>query len=107
MEEKRMKIVNGRKFVSPGEIAACLNARITDERFRYGVPELACAWANTRKQYFLTTEKKVEEGVHYIPAGSGEHLLSEEACKLIEELANVDGHGIPLVTDGAGELFKD
>ena len=37
----------------------------------------------------------------------GEQLLSEEACKLIEELANVDGHSIPLVTDGAGELFKD
>ena len=78
-----MKIVNGKKFVSLDEIAACLNARITDERFRYGVPELVCAWAN------------------------GEQLLSEEACKLIEELANVDGHSIPLVTDGAGELFKD
>lgn len=102
-----MKIVNGKKFVSLDEIAACLNARITDERFRYGVPELICAWANTRKQYFLTTEKQVEEGVHYIQAGDGEQLLSEEACKLIEELANVDGHGIPLVTDGAGELFKD
>ena len=61
-----MKIVNGRKFVSLDEIAACLNARITDERFRYGVPELVCAWANTRKQYYQTTEKKVEEGVQYI-----------------------------------------
>lgn len=102
-----MKIVNGRKFVSLDEIATCLNARITDERFRYGVSELVCAWANTRKQYFLPTEKKVEEGVHYIPMESGEQLLSEEACKLIEELANVDGHGIPLVTDGTEELFKD
>lgn len=102
-----MKIVNGKKFVSLDEIVDCLNARITDERFRYDVPELVCAWANTRKQYYLTTGKQVEEGVHYIPTEAGEQILSEDACKLIEELANVDGHSIPLMTDETGELFKN
>jgi hypothetical protein len=105
-KEKSMQIVNDRKFASLNEIAACLNRQIDDPKRQYRLPELACAWANTRARYYQTTGKKVEEGVHYLSAGE-EQLLSEEACRLIEELATVDAHNVPIMSDGVAILFTE
>ena len=97
-----MKIVNGRKFVSLKELADHLNSGKSEERFFYGVPELACAWADTR-----ATGKPVEEGVHFTTGDTpAEHLLSLEGCELIEKFATVDAHNVPVITDGAAELFN-
>ena len=35
-----------------------------------------------------------------------EHLLSLEGCELIEKHATVDAHNVPVITDGAAELFN-
>lgn len=100
-----MKIANNRKFVSFDEIIAHLSAGKTDEKFQYRLPELALAWADTRAKYYQHTGKQVREGVHYL-ASNGEQLLSREACELIEEYATVDGHNVPVLKDGATELFN-
>ena len=64
-------IVNNKKFVTLNELATHLNSKKSEERFFYGVPELACAWADTRAKY-----------------------------------ATVDAHNVPVITDGAAELFN-
>ena len=101
-----MKIVNNKKFVTLNELAAHLNSKKTDERF-LGVPELACAWADTRTRHYQATGKQVEEGVHYVTGDTqAEHLLSLEGCELIEKHDTVDAHNVPVITDGAAELFN-
>ena len=101
-----MRIVNNKKFVTLNELAAHLNSKKSEERFFYGVPELACAWADTRAKYYQATGKLVEEGVHYVTDDKpAEHLLSLEGCELIEKYATVDAHNVPVITDGAAELF--
>lgn len=101
-----MRIVNNKKFVTLNELACHLNLKKSEERFFYGVPELACAWADTRAKYYQATEKQVEEGVHYVTGDTpAEHLLSQEGCELIEKYATVDAHNVPVITDGAAELF--
>ncbi len=102
-----MKIVNDRKFVSLKELADHLNSGKSAELFFYGVPELACAWADTRAKHVQATGKPVEEGVHFtIGDTPAEHLLSLEGCELIEKFATVDAHNVPVITDGAAELFN-
>ena len=102
-----MKIVNGRKFVSLKELADHLNSGKSEERFFYGVPELACAWADTRAKHVQATGKPVKEGVHFTTGDTpAEHLLSLESCELIEKFATVDAHNVPVITDGAAELFN-
>lgn len=102
-----MKIVNNSKYVTLKELAAHLNARKPEEKFRYDIPELACAWADTRAKYYQATGKQVAEGVHFIPGDTAaEQLLSLEACKLIEKYATVDAHNVPVMTDGAATLFN-
>ena len=102
-----MRIVNNKKFVALNELACHLNSKKSDERFFYGVPELACAWADTRARYYQATGKLIEEGVHYVTGDKpAEHLLSLEGCRLIEKYATVDAHNVPVITDGAAELFN-
>ena len=85
-----MKIVNGRKFVSLKELADHLNSGKSAELFFYGVPELACAWADTRAKHVQATGKPVEEGVHFTTGDTpAEHLLSLEGCELIEKFATL------------------
>ena len=100
-------ITNNKKFITLNELAIhLLNSKKSEERFFYGVPELACAWADTRAKYYQATEKQVEEGVHYVTGDTpAEHLLSQEGCELIEKYATVDAHNVPVITDGAAELF--
>ena len=102
-----MRIVNNKKFITLNELATHLNSKKSEERFFYGVPELACAWADTRARYYQATGKLVEEGVHYVTGDTPvEHLLSLEGCELIEKYATVDAHNVPVITDGAAELFN-
>ena len=106
-KENCMRIVNNKKFVTLNELATHLNSKKSEERFFYGVPELACAWADTRAKHYQATGKQVEEGVHYVTGDTpAEHLLSLEGCELIEKYATVDAHNVPVITDGAAELFS-
>ena len=52
-----MMITNNKKFVALNELACHLNSKKSDERFFYGVPELACAWADSRAKYYQATGK--------------------------------------------------
>ncbi len=102
-----MKIVNNRKFATLTELAEHLNAHKEEDTQRYTVAELACAWADTRAKVFQDTGKQVEEGVHFIPGDTeAEHLLSLDGCVLIEKYATVDAHDVPVIADGAAELFN-
>ncbi len=101
-----MLIANGVKFVSLKEIADHLNAMKKPEE-HYSVPELACAWADTRAKVFQETGKQVEANVHYITDGAeAVNLLSLSGCELIEKYATVDAHDVPLIADGVAELFN-
>lgn len=103
-----MKAANNTKFVSLDEIAACLNAKQTNKKSNYRIPELAVAWADTRAKYYQATGQQVQDGVHYLQAENGtEQLLSRKACELIEEHATVDGHNVPIMKDGAAKLFDN
>ena len=95
---------NGMKFVTLRELADCLNERVPPEN-AYRIPELAQGWADARAKFYEQNGVKVEEGRHYLTAEDGEQLLSEAGCALIECLASVDGHTVPVMRDGAGELF--
>ena len=45
--------------------------------------------------------------MHYVTGDTqAEHLLSLEGCELIEKHATVDAHNVPVITDGAAELFN-
>ena len=102
-----MRIVNNKKFVALNELACHLNSKKSDERFFYRIPELACAWADTRARYYQATGKLVEEGVHYVTGDtSAEHLLLLEGCRLIEKYATVDAHNVPVISAGTAELFN-
>ena len=52
-----MRIVNNKKFVALNELVTHLNSKKSEERFFYKVPELACAWADTRAKYYQATGK--------------------------------------------------
>lgn len=99
-----MKTVNEKKFVTLNELADHLNAGKPEPRLQYGIPELACAWADARAKYYQATGKQVEEGIHFIMEGT-ESLLSHDGCELIEKFATVDGHDMPVMKDGAAALF--
>ena len=102
-----MRLVHINSVVALNELAIHLNSKKSEARFFYGVPELACAWADTRAKYYQATGKQVEEGVHYVTADTlAEHLLSLEGCELIEKYATIDAHNVPVITDGAAELFN-
>jgi len=96
---------NGRKFVSLTELAEHLN-RLVPATETYRVPELAQAWANAKETFFARTGKKITEGEFYLTGDSGETLLSESGCALIEFLASVDGHTVPVLRDGVKDLFN-
>ena len=96
---------NGRKFVSLKEIAEFLNENVPSAE-TYRIPELAQAWADARAKFYAWTGHQVADGKHCLATTSGETLLSEDGCALIESLALVDGHTVPVLRDGVTDLFN-
>ncbi len=95
---------NGRKFVTLGELAEFLNENVPAAE-TYLIPELAQAWADARAKYYAKTGQQVKEGEHYLIVDGDIHL-SEAGCALIEFLALVDGHTVPVLRDGVSDLFN-
>ena len=95
---------NGRKFVTLGELAEFLNDNVPAAE-TYRIPELAQAWADARAKFRVRTGRQVTEGEHYLMV-NGETHLSEAGCALIEFLALVDGHTVPVLRDGVTDLFN-
>ena len=95
---------NGRKFVTLGELAEFLNENVPAAE-TYRIPELAEAWADARAKFYAETGHKVKEGKHYLMVNGKVHL-SEAGCALIECLALVDGHTVPVLRDGITDLFN-
>ena len=95
---------NGRKFVTLEELAEFLNDNVPAAE-TYRIPELAQAWADARAKYYATTGRQVTEGEHYLIVNGDIHL-SEAGCALIEFLALVDGHTVPVLRDGVSDLFN-
>ena len=95
---------NGRKFVTLEELAEFLNDNVPAAE-TYRIPELAQAWADARAKYYATTGRQVTEGAHYLIVNGDIHL-SEAGCALIECLALVDGHTVPVLRDGITDLFN-
>ena len=95
---------NGRKFVTLGELAEFLNENVPAAE-TYRIPELAQAWADARAKYYAGTGQQVKEGEHYLIVNGDIHL-SEAGCALIEFLALVDGHTVPVLRDGVSDLFN-
>ncbi len=95
---------NGRRFVTLGELAEFLNNNVPAAE-TYRIPELAQAWADARAKYYARTGQQVKEGEHYLKVNGDIHL-SEAGCALIEFLALVDGHTVPVLRDGVTDLFN-
>jgi len=95
---------NGRKFVTLEELAEFLNDNVPAAE-TYRIPELAQAWADARAKYYARTGRRVTEGEHYLIVNGNIHL-SEAGCALIEFLALVDGHTVPVLRDGVTDLFN-
>ena len=95
---------DGRKFVTLGELAEFLNDNVPAAE-TYRIPELAQAWADARAKYYARTGRRVTEGEHYLIVNGNIHL-SEAGCALIEFLALVDGHTVPVLRDGVTDLFN-
>ena len=95
---------NGKKFVTLEELAEFLNDNVPAAE-TYRIPELAQAWADARAKYYARTGRRVTEGEHYLIVNGDIHL-SEAGCALIEFLALVDGHTVPVLRDGVTDLFK-
>ena len=95
---------NGRKFVTQEELAEFLNDNVPAAE-TYRIPELAQAWADARAKYYARTGRRVTEGEHYLIVNGNIHL-SEAGCALIEFLALVDGHTVPVLRDGVSDLFN-
>ena len=95
---------DGRKFVTLGELAEFLNDNVPAAE-TYRIPELAQAWADARAKYYARTGRRVTEGEHYLIVNGDIHL-SEAGCALIEFLALVDGHTVPVLRDGVTDLFN-
>ena len=95
---------NGRKFVTLDELAEFLNDNVPAAE-TYRIPELAQAWADARAKYYARTGRQVTKGEHYLIDNGNIHL-SEAGCALIEFLALVDGHTVPVLRDGVSELFN-
>ena len=95
---------NGRKFVTQEELAEFLNDNVPAAE-TYRIPELAQAWADARAKYYARTGRRVTEGEHYLIVNGNIHL-SEAGCALIEFLALVDGHTVPVLRDGVTDLFN-
>ena len=96
---------NGRKFISLSELAGHLN-RLVSAAETYRVPELAQAWARAKERFYARTGEQITEGEFYLIGDSGETLLSESGCALIEFLASVDGHTVPVLRDGVKKIFN-
>ena len=96
--------MNGRKFVTLEELAEFLNDNVPAAE-TYRIPELAQAWADARAKFYAETGHQVTEGEHYLMV-NGEVHLSEAGCALIECLALVDGHTVPVLRDGVTDLFN-
>ena len=95
---------DGRKFVTLEELAEFLNDNVPAAE-TYRIPELAQAWADARAKYYARTGRRVTEGEHYLIVNGDIHL-SEAGCALIEFLALVDGHTVPVLRDGVTDLFN-
>ena len=95
---------NGRIFVTLEELAEFLNDNVPAAE-TYRIPELAQAWADARAKYYARTGRRVTEGEHYLIVNGNIHL-SEAGCALIEFLALVDGHTVPVLRDGVTDLFN-
>ena len=95
---------NGKKFVTLEELAEFLNDNVPAAE-TYRIPELAQAWADARAKYYARTGRRVTEGEHYLIVNGNIHL-SEAGCALIEFLALVDGHTVPVLRDGVSDLFN-
>ena len=95
---------NGRKFVTLEELAEFLNDNVPAAE-TYRIPELAQAWADARAKYYARTGRRVTEGEHYLIVNGNIHL-SEAGCALIEFLALVDGHTVPVLRNGVNDLFN-
>ncbi len=95
---------DGRKFVTLEELAEFLNDNVPAAE-TYRIPELAQAWADARAKYYARTGRRVTEGEHYLIVNGNIHL-SEAGCALIEFLALVDGHTVPVLRDGVTDLFN-
>ena len=95
---------NGRKFVTLGELAGFLNENVPAAE-TYRIPELAQAWADARAKFYASNGHQVTEGEHYLIV-NGEVHLSEAGCALIECLALVDGHTVPVLRDGVKKIFN-
>ena len=95
---------DGRKFVTLEELAEFLNDNVPAAE-TYRIPELAQAWADARAKYYARTGRRVTEGEHYLIVNGNIHL-SEAGCALIEFLALVDGHTVPILRDGVSDLFN-
>ena len=95
---------DGRKFVTLEELAEFLNDNVPAAE-TYRIPELAQAWADARAKYYARTGRRVIEGEHYLIVNGNIHL-SEAGCALIEFLALVDGHTVPVLRDGVTDLFN-
>ena len=95
---------NGRKFVTLGELAGFLNENVPAAE-TYRIPELAQAWADARAKFYASNGHQVTEGEHYLMVNCELHL-SEAGCALIECLALVDGHTVPVLRDGITDLFN-
>ena len=96
---------NGRKFVSLAELAEHLN-RLVPAAETYRIPELTQAWANAKEKFYARTGEQITEGEFYLFGDSGETLLAESGCALIEFLASVDGHTVPVLQDGVKKMFN-
>ena len=95
---------DGRKFVTLEELAEFLNDNVPAAE-TYRIPELAQAWADARAKYYARTGRRVTEGEHFLIVNGNIHL-SEAGCALIEFLALVDGHTVPVLRDGVTDLFN-
>ena len=95
---------DGRKFVTLEELAEFLNDNVPAAE-TYRIPELAQAWADARAKYYARTGRRVTEGEHFLIVNGNIHL-SEAGCALIEFLALVDGHTVPVLRDGVSDLFN-
>ena len=90
---------NGRKFISLKELTEHLNNLVP-------AAELAQAWANAKEKFYARTGEQITEGEFYLIGDSGETLLAESGCALIEFLASVDGHTVPVLRDGVKKMFN-
>ena len=95
---------DGRKFVTLEELAEFLNDNVPAAE-TYRIPELAQAWADARAKYYARTGRRVTEREHFLIVNGNIHL-SEAGCALIEFLALVDGHTVPVLRDGVTDLFN-